>query len=107
MKMRFLFFIGFLIFCCGAFTSQNDKAGDTVKIKKLLDQADQLLHINPDSALMLAKQANTISIDLNWKTGITRSLASTGLYYGFLNQQSEAIAAYNKVIAMLTEKSER
>lgn len=54
---------------------------DTVRVKLLQDFAWNMQYVNPDSSLILAKQAYGIAVKIKWQKGMGTALSEMGWYY--------------------------
>jgi tetratricopeptide (TPR) repeat protein len=72
---------------------------DTEKVSALLGLAGEIENKNPDTAVLLSKQALILSRRSAWKMGIIRSLNSIGIYYDVKGEVNTAFAYEDSALA--------
>ncbi|HJW30271.1 MAG TPA: tetratricopeptide repeat protein, partial [Saprospiraceae bacterium] len=71
---------------------------DTSKVNHLNALAGELMRSNPDSAILLSKNAMQLAVKMKWNTGIGRTYNELGWYYYMKGDYSMALENYNKAL---------
>ncbi len=81
-------------------TELSKKLSDSDKVKILLKFASILETRNTDSALLLCKQAVSISRSASYKIGLISSLNATGTYYSLKGDEATAMAMEDSALSL-------
>lgn len=93
-----LFLLHIFFYCltvcgyCQPAVQQTGISADSVQVKELLAQSEELLRTNPDAAVKAAQKALALSEQGNYKRGIAKSNGAAG--YAFFTKRDYVSAVY-------------
>lgn len=90
---KFFLHLIFFLFC-STVVAQND----TLKIQKLMDEAYSFEQNQPEKALQLYQKTHQLSIKVNYKEGVYKSLLYSGIVFSANGKYDSAIHYYKKTI---------
>jgi len=90
---KFFLHLIFFLFC-STVVAQNE----TLKIQKLMDEAYSFEQNQPEKALQLYQKTHQLSIKVNYKEGVYKSLLYSGIVFSANGKYDSAIHYYKKTI---------
>ncbi|MDM9632258.1 adenylate/guanylate cyclase domain-containing protein [Robiginitalea aurantiaca] len=84
----------------GSDPMQNKIRTDSTEVNALLNQSEGQRFSNPDSSIILARQAIELSEDINFEVGKARGFKNIGLVYGDKNDFGDALDYFNRSLAV-------
>jgi len=90
---KFFLHLIFFLFC-STVVAQNE----TLKIQKLMDEAYSFEQNQPEKALQLYRKTHQLSIKVNYKEGVYKSLLYSGIVFSANGKYDSAIHYYKKTI---------
>ncbi len=98
MKMNLEYYLFWILFTFPLDLICQSKLSDSINVKKLLDIAYELQFTNPDTSLIVNKQALDLSIKIKWSKGEAQSLHERGWYYVEISEYKNAEKCYQDAL---------
>lgn len=86
---------------------KNKKTIDSLYVLATAELAYQLYSVQPDSSLMLAKQADSLAAKLNFAKGAGRAARVIGIYYWSKGDFTKAMELFEKALSLAEKANDR